>query len=461
MSKTAIFMPKPQLCGPGTWCRYLRSGFLNIGEECDVVTFTKSGKPRASFGRIQQYKGSDANCTLLPDVVGDSSMTYEVLDKYDLIVLDQVKTAYQDKKAIDRGDDPFYIESLAMTDVPFCSALHGKYYWESHETPKGRRPIQGTPFIRDLLSLSNFTGFLLDHARDFDSNCEILRKLAPAENRAKLALPYRLNVTDDWAMKTEQRQYTIGCNGRITGAKNRGLIWRALNTIGAKGSVVFRGASSVTNSACEAYLIYKRMHDIGYRGWREETNADTGLGPVQRPLPWTVEKEGLRFEFNGAFDSVWKGFGDMQVHLSVTDCGFSGGLLEFSTLEAMDAGCICIITKEFLPDYPLTTGPFGSVGDSSVGPPPGIVVMDIGVEFGESKKFQEESGELFCEQLARALDEAACMYSDPNRRRELVAANREWIRKHCDPKQHAAAILEGVARCESNRTAQQATILDQ
>ena len=126
--RVAILEPEPGVKGPTAWAFRVRYGFQQLGHECDVVSFTKSGKTRASWGKPQPGGRwwSEA-----PDVVVKTVNLVQTFDTYDMIVLPEIKVPLHDKMAIKEsektGQDvlPEYVDALRKTKTKWTTSLHG------------------------------------------------------------------------------------------------------------------------------------------------------------------------------------------------------------------------------------------------------------------------------------------------------------------------------------------------
>jgi hypothetical protein len=115
--KVAILEPEPGVKGPTAWAFRLKHGFIGLGHECDVVSYTKSGKSRKAWGTPQPGARwwSEA-----PNVVVKTENIVEVLDSYDMIVLPEIKIPQHDKIALKAGEGvlPEYVDALRRTKTP-------------------------------------------------------------------------------------------------------------------------------------------------------------------------------------------------------------------------------------------------------------------------------------------------------------------------------------------------------
>lgn len=340
--RIAIYEPQPRICGPCTWASQLRWGARQDGHDCDVVTFMKSGRPRLKWGRVLRENGSDDSCVLLPDRCERLDHAGEVLDEYDLIILTDVKVPLHDKTAMKRGELPEYIEVLSGTITPFVGSLHETKYYEEHEVPKGMTAVSGSPFIGELLDLPNFCGKLLTPSRDFVQHCERLRRVTEGP---VITSPYRPRHTVDElrALLPDKTERTLCMLSRSLPSKHWHVITEAAIASLLDGwRVTLAGACNATLSPSYTFELYERLTAVGYDGDRR--------GGVCNTTSWTASL-GPRADifYYGAYADPMEGARWSRVHVSLSDCKYSGGLNEFTTMESVDCGCAPVITQPFVP----------------------------------------------------------------------------------------------------------------
>lgn len=323
----AIYEPDPRICGPATWARMLKMGFEERGHTCHIVTFTKSGKSRLKWGRVETAGGAAAQCRMVPDVVNPD------FDSYDLIVLNDVKCPPPDGKAYTDCDSPDYIYRLSETRTKWTSALHGRWYYEANEVPPRCNVLQGSPFLGELLSLPNFSGFIVEHGTEgqFTTYSERLKSLA----RTYYPLPYKLQVES----LADKRPNSLAVIGRMVTTKYRHVI----DNMAIEGyldgwDITYAGSVAACGHANAEFMCYERLVRGGFEGER--------YGGIVRPTTWTC-KGRAGVQYVGAYVDPIDVLRDISVHVGITDCDFSGGLLEFSTLEAIDCGCIPVVSQPF------------------------------------------------------------------------------------------------------------------
>jgi hypothetical protein len=112
----------------------------------------------------------------------------------------------------------------------------------------------------------------------------------------------------------------------------------------------------------------------------------------------------------------------LTVHINLTGYKYSGGLVEYSTLEAMDAGSYCLAPTH------VSNGRFSMATIDLENPPGGVktALKDVPL----LKTVAEKVDTL----MESALD---------GNHEEAVRFNREVIRDYNDPKKVATLFLEG------------------
>ena len=256
MNKIAIYEPDPRICGPGTWSKHLAAGFRMNGCECDVVSFTKSGKRKLRWGRCVPDKGQAQSSPLDPTRCARIKDAKEVLDEYDLVILPEPKSPTDDFAAQKNYDDePEYVRILGSTRTPWATALHGKYYYEPDEAPRGLAENRGTPYLEQLLTLKNFTGFAVEHAPD-GQFAQHSKRLREDVRRVYSPLPFELSVTQDEIKAARKKTPTLVVLGRVTKIKYRHYVNHMVITGRLRGwHVIYAGGSSCQQGPNEAYML--------------------------------------------------------------------------------------------------------------------------------------------------------------------------------------------------------------
>jgi hypothetical protein len=430
MKSIAIYEPDPRICGPGTWARHLKIGIERLGLHCDVVSFTKSGRARTKWGRCVRDKGSAQSSPLEPSRVEPFSVASDVLSEYDLVILPEPKSPTEDFAALRQLlEEPDYVRVLRHCKSPWTTALHGKYYYEPHESPSRMAADRGTPFLKDLLTLDNFTGFVLEHApdRQFATNAE---RLVPLRH-AYAPLPYALDDfhadarTSCWAPRERQ---TLCVLGRVTKVKYRHYVNHMAITGRLRGwDVVYAGGSSCQQGPNESFMLYEHLERAGATNCQRE-------GGSKSASPWSAEIADCRISFYGVYDHPQDVVAGATVHVGLTDHLFSGGLMEFSTLEATAEGLIPVISRPFVPPY----------GEDFV-----MSVLELEMHghhggaktaegFGVLDTSKDPVIDEICDDLAECVYRARAQHTHQNWDLNQIA-----MRKHNDPAAVAKVFLEG------------------
>lgn len=336
--RVAIFEPEPRICGPVTWTRHLKAGFDDIGVECDIVTFTKSGRTKKYWGDDLEKPLGCGWSVVAPQRVERHRDAVAVLNEYDLVILTEPKNATQDKEAIRNGGLPYYVDWLANTTAQWTTALHGPQY-----DPKR------APFLPDLFRVAghNFTGHGISHGYlpgwDFVATDEtgtlsdFTWETSP--------LPFKLNPDVELRLPEYSGVNTVGISGRCTPNKGHQLVGMlpAIMDVDA----VLWGAASKGLGANFTYIIWENLAKAGaVQEWRDGPDKHTPLNP----FPWRVRwPDGQTTTYRGNYETN-EIMDTMDVHVNLTSPAFSGGLVEFSTLEAIDAGKPIIVNENVYDD---------------------------------------------------------------------------------------------------------------
>lgn len=409
--RIAIFEPEPRVCGPASWMYHLRHGFRALGHTCDVITFTKSGKTRTSWGENGIRYGIRW-WSKEPDVVGKMADASAILDGYDAVILSDVRTVMHDKEALKgRGylakDLPDYITILSGTKTPFTFALHGNNY-----------PLSEVPFAHQLVRLGNFTQTAVTHSA---TSPDLSRSVWPTTMFIVSPLPYLMqgSVNDDLPV-TGHRQH-VGITGRYISTKGH----HVLGLVGGTGrlphntKVDLHGASSLSLASSGTYKTFEALRwTAGLEGQRfgvikPGERIETG-GDVIRPYPWLVQgPNGINIEYHGGYASGYDVCRTLDVHVDLTASQFSDGM-EYSQFEAIDAGCLQVSVES------MWSNDFK-----------GETVPSVPRWFGESKMLKSDEGQALMATIGDAVTRA--ITKDDAVRRAEVLHNRETLATKHDP----------------------------
>lgn len=330
--RVALFEPTPRVCGPVTSLLHLKEGFRRLGHTAEFVTFMKSGKPRASWGvsaeRIAAEKETTGSSLLgcgwtqqMPDRIEKHKDAVAVLDEYDLIILAEPKGVVQDKEPAReymKIDTPYYIQWLHATKTPWTTALHGPQY-----------NFKRARWLKELFESPTWVGRGVTYGRwlDFTQSDEmgVLKQF----EWEPMPLPF---VPSRELIPGEPPRDSVGITGRMTPNKGPGVV--AFLPLCIDVDVSLWGACAKGQGPSFSYDIWEKLAMAGgTQLWRGGPNKHTPLNP----FPWEVEANGRRIRYYGNYVGN-EPFATLWVHCNLTSPKFSGGLVEFATLEAAAAG---------------------------------------------------------------------------------------------------------------------------
>lgn len=415
--KIAIYEPDPRVCGPSAWVGHMRTGFSRLGHEVHTVAATKSGRVHSHWGNV---KPGGKWWSTTPDVVVRMDELHNEFDKYDLILLPEPKVPLADKdarKAREAGDEnalPFYIQALSKTKTPFTTALHGNPYNDSN-----------SPFAGEVLALPNFTGTIIGHTAPLRTVSDVIAQYPQVD----IPLPYTTRVDVDAPFPVNR---TVGITGRFMfnkGSHVLGLAGQYLPpdvTVEIWGSCSTGRGPSLTFNLYEvlkplAGMNYKRYHN-GKGQDHPKANED---GNIVQPFPFDVRPEGgALVRYLGNYTDAVATCGRFMVHTNLTADRYTSGM-EFSTMEALDAGSLCITQDNVSSDPAYRTlvmhgwtGPAGSVKTA----------------------FEKKADET--KQVAEKVMEVFDYFSvNPKVHEEVVRHNRQALRNTCAPELVASRVL--------------------
>ena len=417
--KIAIYEPLPRVCGPMSCAFHTATGFRKLGHEADVLTFTRSGKPSTTWGKMKpgiRWWSSPM------DRVGSIKKAGEILDEYDLVILNDVRTVMLDRDAL-KGRAylvptvPDYVTVLANTSTPFTFALHGNNY-----------PPSEVPYAENLVALPNFTGTAITYS---PTSPALSQHLWPDVTWYESPLPYepRLAVDAPTPLDDPDTDLHVGITGRyITVKGHHVLAVAAVNHMPSVRQVDIWGACSMSLAASASYKTYEAlrytMNLHGERRGLDPTRWDTKAGgDVIRHIPWWVEKpDGGKISYHGGYESSVDVCATLGVHVDLTTSDFSDGM-EFSQFEAIDAGCLQVSVES------MWSTDFA-----------GEVVPSVGKWPGELKLIKSERGQELLASVGDAVERAVGKPRD-----EQLAAvrhNRAVLRTKHDPARIAGLYLK-------------------
>ena len=432
--KIAIFEPDPRVCGPSSWAYHLRDGYRELGHESDVVSATKSGRTHSHWGNT---KPGGKWWSVAPDKVGRFDDIHHLLDSYDFIILPEPKSPLSDKLAekenkaaqeeydsrdpngIYNGDFPikklpWYVEALARTRTPFTTALHGNVY-------AGRY----APFAKTILELPNFCGKLIVHS-DYSWQSDPFIASVPG---FKSILPYKMKNAIDAPFPRGGR--TAGITGRFMFNKGSHIPGLAGIYLPPDVTIEIWGSCSTGRGPSLTFNLYEELKPLAGKNYKRYHNSDMNHpkanedGNIVQPFPYDVRPEGgALVRYLGNYTDPVGVCSRLQVHIDLTGKKYSGGLTEYVTMEAMDAGSICITPPHVSsPDYRTF------VLEGFVDPP------------GSVKSAVKDNTTTL--QVVDAVNKCLSWNDQPEAaHRELVEHNRENLKKNAHPTAIGQRILD-------------------
>lgn len=427
--RIAIFEPDPRVCGPMSWSFHLRDGYRILGHDADVVTATKSGKKHAHFGNV---KPGGKWWGVAPDQIARMDDLHNLLDSYDFIILPEPKSPLADKQTAKENKKleeerlaaqdgitpqaklPWYVQSLARTRTPFTTALHGNVY-------AGRY----APFAKDILELPNFVGKLIVHS-DYSWHSDPFIESIPG---FKSVLPYKMKNEINAPFPRGMR--TCGITGRFMFNKGSHIPGLAAQYLDPDVTVEIWGSCSAGRGPSLTYNLYEVLKPLSNGKYKRYHNSDMNHpkanedGNIVQPFPYDVRPEGgALVRYLGNYTNPVGVCSRLVVHIDLTGRKYSGGLTEFVTMEAMDAGSIPITPPHVSsPDY--RTYVLEGFTD-----PPGSVKSAM-------------KDETVTRQVVDAVNKCFSFNDQPESvHRELVEHNREMLKFNASPENIARTILE-------------------
>jgi hypothetical protein len=411
--RVAILEPEPGVKGPTAWAFRLRYGFQQLGHECDVVSFTKSGKTRASWGKPQPGGRwwSEA-----PDVVVKTAHLVETLDTYDMIVLPEIKVPLHDKTAIKESAKtgqpvlPEYVDALRRTKTKWTTSLHGSFY-----------PEKDIPFVPQLLESPSRGSKLVTMSDDSarDSN-----ELFKSMDWIKGCMPYipkfdiDAPITNDW---------TVGTSGRFIYNKGQPVVALAGAQLPEHVTVEIWGSCSVGLGPSPTYIVYEQLRDhFGAQTKRYAQRVDPTKGAdgnIITPYPWDARIPGHALvRYLGNYMDSAAIASRFRVHMNLTAHNFARGLVEYSSLEAADAGAMCIVP--------------GHLSD----PQFRMLVLDWYKGSPTQSRLVQEDGLEIIRKCKEAFEQ--CLEISDADRFSIAQHNREVLRTRNDPRKSAEVLIE-------------------
>ena len=410
--KVAIFEPEPGVKGPTAWGFRLRHGFQQLGHDCQVVSFTKSGKSRKSWGKPQPggrwWSEAPDRVVKTPDIV-------KTLDEYDMVVLPEIKIPLHDKTALKAGDGtlPEYVDALRRTTARWTTALHGSFY-----------PERDIPFVPQLLESPSRGKILVTMSED---SARESNELFASMQWVKGPMPYipkfdvDAPITDEWI---------VGTSGRFIYNKGQPLVALAGAFLPEHVTVEVWGSCSVGLGPSPTYIVYEILkNDFKAQAVRYATKIDPDKyngsvdGNIITPYPWDARVDGKALvRYLGNYTDSAAIAARFRVHMNLTAHNFARGLVEYSSLEAADAGAMCIVP--------------GHLSD----PQFRMMVLDWYTKSPTQSRLGKEEGLEIVRKVADAF--MTCLEIPDSERLEIARHNRSVLRTRNDPRKTAEVMIE-------------------
>ena len=353
MTRVAILEPDPRICGAVTWALHVKPGLQRMGFEVEIVSPTKSGKAPNRWGVDPRPDHGARWSNWVPDAIPRHDAAAAYLREFDFVILPEPKSSGPDKEAIKAKEKPPYIGWLEKCGRPFITALMGPQYG----------PQWHCDFMPDLFALPNFVPVIATSQRAFADTNPALQD--PRIRYVEHPLPYQPVHPVDAARGDFP---IVGFTGRMMPNLGPQLLAAAASQIDA-ASVELWGSASVGLGANATYVLWKFMIENGWVGERLahrlnctncKRNYDGARMPPGgivcecgfrmngeiRPSAWWVQKDGRQVSYFGAYVSEVETCARFNVHVDLTGHDYTWGLEKYTSLEAIDAGCIPV-----LPDH--------------------------------------------------------------------------------------------------------------
>jgi hypothetical protein len=377
-----------------------------------VISFTKSGKPRKSWGTPQPGGRwwSEA-----PDVVVKTEALTATLDSYDMVVLPEIKVPSHDKAALKIGEGalPEYVSALRETKTRWTTALHGSFY-----------PERDIPFVRQLLESESRGSKLVTMSDDSASESNDLFK---DMEWIKGTMPYIPQCAIDDPIPTGK---IVGTSGRFIYNKGQPVIALAGAQLPSDVTVEIWGSCSVGLGPSPTYIVYEMLRDFyGAQVVRYSKNTEAEKahpkadGNIITPYPWDAripDKALVRYLGNYTDPiAIAKRF---RVHMNLTSYNFARGLVEYSSLEAADAGAMCVVP--------------GHLSD----PQFRMLVLDWYKSSPTQGRLVKDEGQEIVNKVVEAFN--TCLEISDADRVAIAQHNREVLRTRNDPRKSAEILIE-------------------
>lgn len=339
--RIAVYEPEPRLCGPMMWAHEIVKGLNKAGHMAHTVTSTKSGRPSKQWGGDLTQSRGVRNWPHPIDVVVKNDILVDTLNTYDLIIMPDVMNAGQDRGSKKWGGTPWYIEVLQQTTTRWISGLHGNFYTPSK-----------APFLEELMNSGNRSNVMYTSSPgSLTSDNDVVR-----DNQWEpIHLPYELKLPDDSPLPPRN---TVGMTGRFIFNKGQPSLALAASMIDPEITTEIWGACSSGLGPSPTFLTFEAMMQLDPESQRKRYGNDpldvTGMGGnIVASYLWDWKYSGGQVvRYLGVYADPTAVTQRLGLHLGLTVANFSGGLVEFASLEAMDAGSMSMVLPNVShPDY--------------------------------------------------------------------------------------------------------------
>lgn len=404
--KIACLDPEPRVCGPTNWNFQLREGFKLLGHESHVISHTKSGRPRKSWGTpVNGGRWWSA----APDYVVKDEYLAQSLDSYDMVVLPEIKVPSQDKAALKADKLPVYVDALLRTKTPWTSALHGSMY-----------PDRDTPFVAKLFESPSRGEHLVTMSDDSVTSSNVLQTI----KWQKAPMPYTPQCAVDDPIVDAR---TVGTTGRFIFNKGQPIVCLAGVFLPADVTVEVWGSCAVGQGPSPTFLVYEILKEkYQAQAKRYPTSFDPAIGPdgnTVTPFPWDARPPGgALVRYLGNYTNQIGVAKRLGVHVNLTSYNFARGLVEYSTLEAADAGAINIVPQH------LSDPQFR------------MMVVEAFQPFSSPKRIESDEANVTAKTIADKI--MVCLDMPRAHKEAIVRHNREVMRTRNDPRLCAQAMID-------------------
>jgi hypothetical protein len=311
---------------------------------------------------------------------------------------------------------PEYVDALRRTKTRWTTALHGTPYLQ-HEIP----------FVKDLLESPSRGGAFITtrdnpegDANDYFSSINWIRTRLPFLPRHEIDEPVPMTNI-------------VGVTGRFVYNKGQPLAAVAGTFLPGRVRMEIWGACSIGLGPSPTYLVYEQLKDhFGAQGKRHAVIDPEKLGQpgfdedgnVITPYHWDVTlPSGTEISYLGNYHDPVAVNSRFKVHLNLTAGNFSSGHCEFTTMEALEAGAMCVTPKHLSdPEFKMNI-----INYYDKSPTHAKLVDSVGLDLAR-----------------KAADSVMESFDIPDTERlEIAKYNRALLREMNSPAKTAQAMIDG------------------